>query len=259
MSRAGGRLAGCLLLVSAAGCAERGARAPGGRREIAVEADGWAPIAGADVLSARRRALAEAEKKAVEKAVGVTVRARTRVDDAINVQQSIEANLGGTIRRYEVLSEGPEAGFFKMRIRASVVCRPLEDAKPAPAPPRVSVRVANEKVAGAVRAALLARDYDTGDDGAAADVAVTGMVELHELADPRLGGYYSYDVKVSLTAAIPRTGKVVRVESAASAVDVDEDEARDEALEKAGDDCGAALASSLAEGGAPAVAAVPQR
>ena len=118
MSLAVRRVAACLLLAATAGCASLDGPSPSGRREISVDAEGWAPVQGGDTPSARRRALAEAQKKAVEKAVGVTVRANTRVDDAISVKQSIEANLGGTIRRYEVTSEGEEGGFFKVGIRA---------------------------------------------------------------------------------------------------------------------------------------------
>jgi hypothetical protein len=258
MSRAGRSLAAGLLLALTAGCADMGARAPGGRREISVDAEGWAPITGGDMLSARHRALAEAQKKAVEKAVGVTVRASTRVDDAVSIKQSIEANLGGTIRRYEVTSEGEEGGFFKVRIRAVVIYQPLEPVPPERLPSRLSIHIASEKAAGAVRSALASRDYDLSDDDDGADVAVTGVVETRGLADPRLGGFYSYTAKVSLTAANLRSGKVTRIDAEASAVDLNEHAACDRALEKAGNDSGAALASSLTDGDAPAAAAPPE-
>ncbi len=249
-SSAGPRAAACLLLALAAGCASVDPRADGARREITVDAEGWAPLEGTNTLSARHRALADAQKKAVEKAIGVTVRARTRVDDAVNIKQSIEANLGGTIRRYQVLSEGEERGFFKVRIRADVIYQPIARvpvAEPERISSRLSVRIANEKVAGAVRGALAARDFDIADDGAAADIAVTGVVETRGLADPRLGGFYSYTVKVSLTAANLRSGKVTQIDSEAAAVDTDEHAACDRALENAGDESGALLAAGLSE------------
>ncbi|MFI5349567.1 MAG: hypothetical protein ACHQ2Z_08495 [Elusimicrobiota bacterium] len=247
MSRTLRLLAPCLLLLSTAGCAGPDPRAAYGRREISVVAEGWAPLVDGDTPSARRRALAEAQKKAVEKAVGVTVRARTRVDDAVNVKQSIEANLGGTIRRYEVTSEGEEGGFFKVRIRAVVIYQEMKPDLPERSASRLSIHISSEKAAGAVRSALSSRDYELLDDDARADVAVTGVVETRGLADPRLGGFYSYTAKVSLTAANLRSGKVTRFESEASSVDLDEHAACDRALEKAGDDAGAALASSLSE------------
>ena len=254
MSRAGRHPALCLLLVLTAGCADLGARAAGGRREISVDAEGWAPIEGADTLNARRRALAEAQKKAVEKAVGVTVRAHTRVDDAVSIKQSIEANLGGSIRRYEVTSEGEDGGFFKVRIRAVVLYQPVEASASERFPSRVSIHIASEKVAGAVRNALATRDFELSDVDSGADVAVTGVVETRGLADPRLGGFYSYSAKVSLTAANLRSGRVTQIDSEESAVDLDEHAACDRALEKAGNVAGADLAASLTETG---IAAAP--
>jgi hypothetical protein len=251
MSAAGRRLAACLLLALTAGCAgvdprsDGGARGDAGRREITVDAEGWAPLEGTDTLSARHRALAEAQKKAVEKAVGVTVRARTRVDDAVSVTQSIEANMGGTIGRYEVTSEGEQGGFFKVAIHAVVIYQPLPSASAERRPSRVSVRISSARVAAAVRTALASRDVELSEDEADADIVVTGVVETRGLDDPRLGGFYSYTAKVSLTAANLRTGKVSQADLEASAVDTDERAACDRALEEAGDGSGAALASAL--------------
>lgn len=258
MSVAGRSLGACLLLALTAGCADLDTREDGGRREISVDAEGWAPLEGENALSARHRALAEAQKKAVEKAVGVTLRARTRVDDAINIKQSIEANMGGTIRRYEVTSQGEDGGFFKVRIHAVVIYRALEAPAAKRAVPRLAVRIANEKAAGAVRSALASRDFEISASDAGADVAVTGVVETRGLADPRLGGYYSYTAKVSLTAANARSGKVTRVEYEASAVDTEEQVACDRALENAGNESGAELAASLSESGAASAGAAAE-
>ena len=248
-------LGACVLLTMTAGCAGVDTRESGGSREIAVDAEGWAPLDGGNTLSARHRALAEAQKKAVEKAVGVTLRARTRVDDAINIKQSIEANMGGTIRRYEVTSEGEDGGFFKIRIHAVVIYRPVEAPAAKRSVPLVSVRIANEKAAGAVRSALVSRDCDLSESDTGADVSVTGVVETRGLADPRLGGYYSYSAKVTLTAANTRSGKITRIEYEASAVDTEEDVARDRALESAGNESGAELAASISGSGASSAAA----
>jgi hypothetical protein len=230
-------------------------RADGGRREIQVDAEGWAPVEGTNTLSARHRALAEAQKKAVEKAVGVTLHARTRVDDAINIRQSIEANMGGTIRRYEVMSEGQDGPFFKVRIRAVVIYQALEAPVAKRNVPLLSVHIASEKAAGAVRSALASRDFDLSEKDSDADVVVSGVVETRGLADPRLGGFYSYTAKVSLTAANIRSGKITHVEFEGSAVDTEEQVACDRALENAGNEAGALLAASLMENGAPAAAA----
>jgi hypothetical protein len=253
MSRAGRRLAGVLLLAFGAGCAGPEARVGDGRQEVSVEAEGWAPVAaGENELSLRHRALAEAQKKAVEKVVGVTLRARTRVEDAVSIRQSIVANMGGTIRRYEILSEAEEDGFFKVRIRADVLYVPVAAAAERRRTPRYGVRIAVEKVAGAVRSALASRDLDLAEGDVDADVKVTGVVETRGLADPRLGGFYSYNVRVALSAASTRTGKVTQLEAAASAVDLDDRVACDMALEKAGFEAGTLLAASFAEKVTPA-------
>lgn len=250
MSRTRRRLAAGLALALTAGCASVDPRRPIERREVEVDAEGWAPLAGRDELGARHRALAEAQRKAVEKAVGVTLRARTRVDDAVNIKQSIEANVGGSIRRYEVTAEGEEGGFYKIRIRAAVIYQPVAPPRPERPPSRLAVRIASERVAGAVRGALASRDYEISAPGSDADVEVTGVVETRGLADPRLGGFYAYTAKVSLTAANLLSGKITRIEREASAVDTVEQAACDRALDKAGDESAAALAAGLAELGA---------
>jgi hypothetical protein len=256
MNRAG-LLLTCGLLLGLTACAGPGLGRSGGPRETAVEAEGWAPVTGDDVPDARRRALAEAQKKAVEKAVGVTLRARTRVDDAISVRQSIEANMGGTIDRYEIASEGRDGGYYKVAIRAVVLERPLAAEGTRRLVPRLSVRIAGEKVLGAVRAALAARDLDLSETEGDADVVATGVVETRGLSDPRLGGFYSYTAKVTLNAANLRDGKVYTAQAEASAVDLDERVARDGALEKAGEASGAALAEDLAGKAPETVAAAP--
>lgn len=250
MSGAARRLAACVLLGLTAGCAGVGTRgdADGGRREIVVDAEGWAPIQNNDALDARRRALIEAQKKAVEKAVGVTLRARTRVDDAINVKQSIVANMGGTIGRYEVTSEAEKGGFVKVGIHAVVIYQPLAPDEPEKVSPKLAIRIASPSVEAAVRSALAASDFEFSDGDAGADVVVTGVVETKGVADPRLGGFYSYTAKVSLTAADHRTGKVTQAEYEAAAVDTDENAAHDRSLESAGNTAGIELATALQGG-----------
>lgn len=246
---AASRLAAAAVLLSA-GCAEMPARPAdeGPRRVIVVEAEGWAPLlAGESLPTARQRALAEAQKKAVEKAVGVTVRASTRVDDAVNVRQSIVANMGGTIRRYEVLSEGARDGAFRVLIRADVLYVPAPSAaKPRTA--RFFIRIPDAAVAEAVRAALVSSDAALSEGERDADVVVTGTVETYGLADPRLGGLYSYRARLSLKAADVRAGRVTDASYEGSSIDLDEAAALQGAREKAGRDAGLALAGLLPPG-----------
>jgi hypothetical protein len=238
MSRALALAALAALLMGCASLAE----GPGGWKTTTVEAEGWAPLVDADLLSAKKRALIEAQKKAVEKAVGVTVRADTRVDNSIALHQSISANMGGTIRRYDVLSEVAEGGFLKIRIRAAVLYRVASEHRPLKQT-RFYVKIAGEKLTAALRSELANWDYPLVDSSEQADVVVTGVVETFGVADSRLGGLYSCKTKVSLDIADVPSGEVTHHAYEASAIDLDDRSAYDESLQKAGSLAGLDLAT----------------
>lgn len=114
----------CLLLgmVLASGCA--GSRKmvktfSGASGEI-VEAEGIAPIMNNDLINARKAALADAQKSAVELVVGVYVSAETMVQKAVTIKSDILARTEGYITRYDILKEGEEGKFYKVRIKALV-------------------------------------------------------------------------------------------------------------------------------------------
>lgn len=225
------------VLLTLAGCAGL----PRAEREITVEAEGWASADRGDLVSAERRALADAQKKAIEKAIGVTVRARTKVDDAISVRQSIEANLGGTIRRYELLSAGVEDGLYKVAIRAVVLYRPKPLTTAARRGTRVSLNIANRGVEAAMRAVLVSDALWVVEPEKEAELRVTGAVETSGRADPRLGGFFSCTARVKLSIVDVKGGVVVDRELEASAVDTDEYSAWERALNQVGTAAGSAL------------------
>lgn len=231
-----------LLLLLLPGAACTGARREDGSRELVVEAEGWAPTAGQNLLSIRHRALAEAQKKAVEKAVGVTVRARTKVEDAINIRESIEANMGGTIRRYSVLSERADGDFFKVRIRAVVLYRPQAPSRRLKTT-RFFVRLPQEKAASALRTTLIAYDFPLSEKEAEAEVLVLGVVETYGKSDLRLSGFHAQRVVVTLSVADTRSGRAEEKTCEGAAMDLDDRAAQDAALEEAGRSCGLALAA----------------
>lgn len=238
------------LLLAAAGCA--GLDSPEERRrDIVVEAEGWAPVDGGNALTARHRALAEAQKKAVEKAVGVTLKAQTKVADAVTLRQMIEANLGGTIRRYEVLSEKEDEGFRKVRIRATVLYRPPDRSPARLRPTRFWVELPNDRAAGALRGALASSDFPLSEGETKADIVVKGVVETYSRSDPRLGGFHSFKARLTLNVVDLRSGQVIERSEEATAVDPDARAAEDMALERAGQSAGLALAAAF-EGSAVA-------
>lgn len=213
---------GALLgLVLAAGCAHAPARGP---KLETVTAEGWSPADKADPLAAKRRALAEAQRAAVEKVTGVEVSARTRVSQAIAVEQRITSRATGTIRSYEVLGESESDGFHKTRIRAVVeVGAPGEaQARPEAPPGDPKVRVVmtgqeSDNAAGGVRRALIGRGF-TVTEGENADITVSG--EVATAPQGRVGGFESCRARVTLEARRAKTGEVLwQASRESSAVD----------------------------------------
>jgi len=229
-------LAPLLGLVLAAGCAHAPSRGP---KLETVNAEGWSPLDRADPPGTRRRALAEAQRAAVEKATGVEVSARTQVAQAINVEQKITARTQGTIRSYEVLGESESDGFLKIRIRAAVEVGPpaLTEARPEPPPgdPKVAVILNGphaEKAAAGVRKALLARGF-TVIEGGDADLTVSGEVTLAPLGI--VGEFNSSRARVSLQARRSKGGEILAESSReVSAIDPAASIAEEKSSETAG-------------------------
>ena len=220
-----------------------------GERGEVVEAEGWAAVDAKDAYGTKQRALAEAQRKAVERVVGVYISAKSRVNQAIEVDQNILANVGGYIRKYDVLSEREEDGFHKTRIKAVVLYERVgQDLKKAgllrpeapPGNPKVVVLLTTKgeyaeatdgRAAQGVRRGMLERGYsvtDRNDPAAfgsrrstdtvtavavgkelAADIVIKGEADVYQLKDVRLGGFFSYRARVSLEAVKPASGQVV--------------------------------------------------
>jgi len=102
-----------------------------------------------DILDAKKRALGEAQRNAVEMTVGVYVNAATRVEKAIMVDQQILSKTNGYIKKYKILSEGREGDFYKTKIEALVKIEDINKdlnilgltAPPAPATTNLRIGV----------------------------------------------------------------------------------------------------------------------
>ncbi|MBI3550274.1 MAG: hypothetical protein HY078_14640 [Elusimicrobia bacterium] len=193
-----------LLAVSLAACSHARLKNGPAKDGEVVEAEGWSPVDPKDPIGTKQRALAEAQKKAVERVVGVYISAKTRVDKAVTVDQRILANVGGYVKKYDVLSETEEGGFHKTRIRAFVlygkVGDDLRDAgllRPPPPP-------GNPKVAVMVRpAAGLARSLGDGASAAIRKALLErgfSVVDLNDPEEPSLA-VKSTDTAVAASAA----------------------------------------------------------
>src|SRR5437868_4847879 len=68
-----------------------------------VEAVGYAPHNPQDMIATKRASLVDAQRNAVEKAVGVIVSARTLVDKAVAIENNILAKTDGYVKKYDIL------------------------------------------------------------------------------------------------------------------------------------------------------------
>ncbi|MFH1282564.1 MAG: hypothetical protein ABII27_02760 [bacterium] len=85
-----------------------------------VIAEGIAPVIDGDVLNAKKAALTEAQRRAVEMVVGVYVTGETRVEKAVLIESNIVSKTKGYIAQYDVLEEKMQDGFVKVKIKALV-------------------------------------------------------------------------------------------------------------------------------------------
>src|SRR5579859_6249804 len=89
-------------------------------RALVVTVDGWAAEEPGRAGQARRRAVADALRRAVERGSGVRLSARTRVRDGVAVSERVTADAAGCVLGYEVVSEGSRDGGRSARVRARV-------------------------------------------------------------------------------------------------------------------------------------------
>jgi hypothetical protein len=259
MSRASSALALILVFGVSSGCGHNSAGTPS-KGGTLVEAEGWTPLDAKKPLETKQRALAEAQKKAVEKVMGVTVSAVTKVESAITLEQQILANIGGYIRRYEILSEREEDGFLKVRIRALVLDQPPKPSPEAASRIRIAVLCGDERLAQTVRAVLTSRGFTIKEGAAEADYTVTGTVSAYALAGSSYADLHTSRARVSLNTTHEKTRATFQNTEEASGIDLSEDIAHDKALDIAAGLAGEALASHLRTTlGIPGDTSVPEK
>lgn len=216
---------------------------PRGEAARAVEAEGWAPEDPADPAGSRRRAILDAQRRAVEEVAGLWLTSRTEVDRAIAVTSRLKALSRGSIRRYEVLEERLDGGFRKARIRAWVLLKDRAGGL------GVRIDIADAGLASAVEQALAVHGYSAVSDGA--DLVVTGSVKTTRLRGAPFAGFSSFRASVSLAAARPDSSPCAFGEKTAAAIDASSDLAREKAVRLAAQQAAASLASALTPEGQP--------
>lgn len=215
------------LLVVGAGCAT--APAGGGGRRT-VEAEGMAP---ADSPRAGERALADAQKRAVEKALGVTLAASTRIEGAIAVKRRIWADARGRVESWSIIKEGTAGGMRVVRIRAVVIR--LAEGEELPPPAEATVRIdATGPAREGLRRSFGARGFTVVEKGG--DFVVTARSSSKLLRDPRTAPFISGRGRVEMSVVDSATGGVVLTRSAeAGGLDSDPLEASAAAVASAGE------------------------
>lgn len=209
------RYAACAVLLALAACSGPRLKVGQTQEGEVVEAEGLVPYRAEDLPGTQAAGLAAAQRSAVERVVGVIVSAHTRVDKAVAIEQNILARTSGYVKKYDVLSERKEGGYWKTRIRALVsfdsVASDLKsfgilDAKRA-GDPRVAVLV-DETVDGqpaetthagdALAAALLESGYVVVDRASMAGAAMQRMIDAVERGDVKAAGDLGSRIKAEV-------------------------------------------------------------
>ncbi len=83
--------------------------------------------ASADAGIARDHALKDALRKAVEQGVGTFINSETKVQNFQLLSDKVYAQASGYVSSYRVIAEGPDAGLYRVTIRARVKLDKIED------------------------------------------------------------------------------------------------------------------------------------
>jgi len=111
-----------LALITAA------ALAPAGVNAKSVTVKGEYAIEGGDEAGARKAALKDAFRKAVEQVAGVKVKSTTIASEWEIVKDEIITATEGMVTSHKVLAEGPKDGVYEITIKADVADKPVGDA-----------------------------------------------------------------------------------------------------------------------------------
>lgn len=194
-----------------------------------VEAEGFAPNDPKDIINTKRGSLVDAQRNAIEKAVGVFVSARTLVEKAVAIENNILARTDGYLKKYDILNEGPtDNGLYRTRIRALVALKDLEqDLKDMSLlktnelkRPRVALDITeqvnkadvNEGTAeNALQSTLMEQGFVIvqGDRLKEADLVIKGKASSFPFQAEGLGGFVSYRARLAVQAVRPGTQDVV--------------------------------------------------
>lgn len=263
-------LATTTALILLVGCAGSKTRLKIGKTvdgEV-VEAEGFAPYDAKDIVNSKRGSLVDAQRNAVEKAVGVFVSARTMVEKAIAIENNILARTDGYLKKYDIISEGVvENNLYRTRIRALVALKDLEkDLKemsllktPDLKRPRLRIDlseqadkvVSNDATAAtALQRSLMEQGFVVvqGERIKDAEIVIKGKASTFPFQSEGLGGFTSYRARLAITAVRQGTEDVIlSAAKEASGLGGNADLAALKSLDTVGELTGKEIGSALAE------------
>lgn len=170
-----------------------------------VQATGASAVVDGDINSARKAALSDALKSALQLVVGIYVSANSVVSKSVLIDDEITANTEGYIERYEVIKEYEEKGLYYVKIKAWVrkeelarKMRGVENEIERIGSPVVALRVedktdpsfkgAESALISEFKKDLFRMSFSTSD----VDVIVEGGVSTSFNTSEGLGGFISY-------------------------------------------------------------------
>jgi hypothetical protein len=127
-----------------------------GKDTTTVKSMGQAAIYGDDVSNARDKAITDAQRKAVEQAIGSMVSSETVTENFELISDKILSRSSGYVRNYKILSEGKDdMGVYQVTIQAEVSSGNLNNdlqgilaVLQAKNMPRVLVMIAEQNISG---------------------------------------------------------------------------------------------------------------
>ncbi|MDI9570186.1 MAG: hypothetical protein QM278_05565 [Pseudomonadota bacterium] len=93
-----------------------------------IDAEGEAAILNNDLPSARMEAVARAKWHAIEQTLGVDVKAGSYVSNFALVEDVMKTQVGGSVKRFKILSQTEKDGVLAMRINACVEPKKAQEA-----------------------------------------------------------------------------------------------------------------------------------
>lgn len=187
--------------------------------------EGVAPVG----PQARERALADAQRRAVESVSGVRLESSSKVKGSVSLEQEVTTRSRGSLKSWKIVSESEKDGLMRVRIKAEVSREPLKES--------VALKVADPRLAAGVARGLAESGVEVREDSS---MKVEGSGRARRLASSLIPGTTAARAGVTL-----RYGETALSEEA-SAIDADPELAEEKAVEAAGYRAGLAIGAALA-------------